>query len=591
MPMSPHDSASTGASVLMVEGLVTMIVATLAFSWPQIGSRWFSMAERSFSRLARRRALSIFFVGFIAIVVRLAILPLSPIPQPFIHDEFSFLLAADTYASGRLTNETHPMWKHLESFHITQTPTYMSMYFPGQGMVLAAGRVLLGHPWYGVCVSAGLMCAAICWMLYGWLPPGWALYGGLLAILRLALFTYWGNSYFGGAVAAIGGALVLGAFARIRRNARIRDGLWMAFGVIILANSRPVEGLAVCIPVAVGLVWWAVKKADIPAMVLIRRTMAPAALLLMGVAFMGYYNQRVFASPFTLPYQLNRATYAVSPVFLWQSPRPEPLYRHQVMRDFYTKWELDYFESARTLPGFFSRMAEKLGIVVYFFFGSALLAPLIMLPRVFRDGRVRFLIVTGGVVAAGLTVNAYLFPHYIAPFVAGLYVVLLQAMRHLRQWRPAGQPSGRFLVRAIPVICVALAGIRLYAGPLKLSVGRWPTVLTWSGTQPIGLDRAKALAKLESYPGRQLAIVRYSPGHVPFDDWVYNAADIDNSKVVWARETAATSELLQYFSDRTAWLVQPDLVPARISRYPVHDQDHDLHTRIAMTSAKGGSGQ
>jgi len=148
-----------------------------------------------------------------------------------------------------------------------------------------------------------------------------------------------------------------------------------------------------------------------------------------------------------------------------------------------------------------------------------------------------------------------------------------------------------FLVRAIPMICVALVAVRSYAEPLKLSIGRWPTMFTWSGTEPVGLDRARVLSKLESYPGRQLAIVRYTPRHVPFDDWVYNAADIDNSKVVWARETAATSELLQYFSDRTAWLVQPDLVPARISRYPVQDQDRDLHTRIAMTSAKGGSRQ
>ena len=82
-------------------------------------------------------------------------------------------------------------------------------------MILAAGQKLTGNPWYGVCASAAVMCAAICWMLQGWLPPGWALLGGSLAVLRLGLFSYWVNSNYGGAAAAIGGALVLCSLPRM----------------------------------------------------------------------------------------------------------------------------------------------------------------------------------------------------------------------------------------------------------------------------------------------------------------------------------------------------------------------------------------
>ena len=387
--------------------------------------------------LASRFSLS----GWPRSALRLCLLPLFPVPQPFIHDEFSFLLAGDTFASGRITNPTHPMWRHFESFHITQYPTYMSMYFPVQGIVLALGKELAGNPWYGVCASAALMCSAMCWMLQGWLTPGFALLGGMIAVLRLGLFSYWVNGYYGGAAAAIGGLLVLGALPRIMRSARVKDALLMVLGAAILANSRPWEGLLVCVPALLALIWWAATKPHEPARLLARRAVAPLALLVLLALWTGYYNYRVFGNPLTLPYQVNRATYASAPVFLWQSPRAEPTYRHAVMREFYSKWELQDFEYARTPAGFVSRTAQKLGTVLFFFFGPALFAPLIMLPWVLRKRRVRFLVAAGTVLAIGLSVNAWLFAHYVAPFVGGVYVILLTAIRHLRVWRPGRDPA------------------------------------------------------------------------------------------------------------------------------------------------------
>lgn len=139
---------------------------------------------------------------------------------------------------------------HRIRFH----PTYGSMYPPAQGLLLLAGRVL-GHPFVGVVLSLRLMCAAICWMLQAWLPPGWTLLGGLLPITRIGMFTYWANSYCGGA-AAIGGALVLGAWPRIVRCHRFGDALLFGLGLAILANSRPYEGFSLALPVALSLFLW-----------------------------------------------------------------------------------------------------------------------------------------------------------------------------------------------------------------------------------------------------------------------------------------------------------------------------------------------
>ncbi len=283
--------------------------------------------------------------------IRLALLPLIPIPQPSVHDEFGYLLSSDTFASGRLTNPTHPMWVHFETFHEFFQPTYMTKFFPGTGLVMALGTKLLGHPWFGVWISFGLFCACLCWMLQGWAPPVYALLGTLTALGQITIFGYWMNSYWGGALAAAGGCLVIGALPRLARQAGLVHSSMAALGLVILAYTRAYEGLFLSIGTFVALLWWRRKRRRPLARLVSRRNAVPFLLIGgLGGLWLGYYNYRVTGSLRLSPYALYDRLYSLNPHFIFSPPLKPPTYRHKVMKDFYESFELAHYRRVRSNP-------------------------------------------------------------------------------------------------------------------------------------------------------------------------------------------------------------------------------------------------
>ena len=561
----------------LIEFCLTAIVVAAAFVFPTLGASGFEKVEQLFARLASRHGLSVLVVGLVALAVRAALLPILPIPEPGVHDEFSYLLAADTFAHGRLANPTHPMWVHLETFHVIQQPTYASKYPPAQGLMLALGQVIFGHPFWGVWLSSGLLCATMCWMLQAWLPEEWALLGGFLAMMRLAAFSYWGNSYWGGAVAATGGALVLGGLPRVQQSQRVRDALLIGLGLAILANSRPYEGLVLSLPVMVALLVWILGKDRPPLGLVTRRVLAPLtlALVLAGGA-MGYYCWRITGNPFRMPFQVYQDAYDPTPYLIWQSPKPQPVYHHEVMRDFYATWALS-FTATRSLSGFFSATLVKLNVLWLFYLGPLFTLTGLMAVATTPYGlawkeinpRTRFLLVATGLSFAGLTFEFYNLAHYAAPMTCLIFALVLVAMRYLQRWQWRGKPTGLAMVRAATLTCIALFLLRAAATPLHLSLPQvW--LPTWCTPGEPNLNRARLLSQLQGFSGHHLVIVRYSPTHNIQHEWVHNSADIDGSKVVWARDMASAQneELIRYFRDRHVWVVDADENPPSLSPYP-----------------------
>ncbi len=562
--------------LLLIECCLAGIAVAFALTMPRLAARSFEKSEHVLGQLAQRKGLAVIAVGLLTLVLRAALLPILPIPEPVVHDEFGYLLAGETYAHGRLTNPTHPMWEHFETFSIIQKPTYQCYAQPAQGMILAAGKILLGHPFWGVWLSAGLMCAAICWMLQGWLEPEWALLGGFLAVLRFGTLSYWANSYWGGTAGAIGGALVLGALPRIKKSQRIRDAIAMALGLAILANSRPYEGFIFSLPVAAALFAWMLGKTRPPFVISLRRVVAPICLLLaITVTGMSYYFWRVTGNPFKVPYQIERETYAIAPYFLWQSPHPEPGYHHAVIRKMYEEDYTIAYAFAHSRMGLLFMPIYKLARIWMFFIGPVLSLPTVMmlfiLPYNFSWRQIspatRFLLLALCFFFIGLSAEFYFEAHYAAPLAGLIVALVISAMRRVRQWGPE-QGSGRFLTRTIPVVCVLMSVLRIFAVPLHIPVKR---VLTpaWYQLGPKDFGRAAMLADLQRLPGHQLVIVRYQPDHNPFAEWVYNEANIDNAKVVWAHDMSPVEnqELISYFHDRRVWLMDADEEPTRLVLY------------------------
>jgi hypothetical protein len=154
--------------LLAVSFRMAFVLGLLALLFPRAGQSIFGRVERTLADFSERRGLAIASLFFAVIGIRILALPFLHVPVPGIHDEYSYLLLSDTFAHGRLTNPTHPMWISFETFHVNWFPTYSSMYPPAQGLAMAIGQ-LLGNPWIGGLRSDAAMCAAILWMLQAWL--------------------------------------------------------------------------------------------------------------------------------------------------------------------------------------------------------------------------------------------------------------------------------------------------------------------------------------------------------------------------------------------------------------------------------------
>lgn len=572
---------SPGLWLFVLELLFWIVVAIAAMSLMRLRPAWVDYAEHKLRRTAEHQAFWLAAFPLLAVLLRVALLPWVPVPTPVMLDEWSYLVGGDTFAHGRLTNPASPMWVHFETFHVNMQPTYHSMYPPAQAAALALGQSLTGIAWTGVLLSTALMCGAIYWMLAGWLPPTWAWLGGLFAVLRYATFSYWINSYFGGSVAALGGALVLGAYVRLRREIRWHTALTLATGLILLAFSRPLEGLCFSLPVLVAFSIQVIRRRAI----FERRiavTLLPAFVaLFLAAGFLLYYNWRTTSHPLLMPYVLNLREYHISQPFVFQKANPIPQYRHEAMRTFYIFHELPDVLRLRTeSPAYL--MATKAD--VYY---ASFLWPFLLLvgSGLYAMWRSELRIVLFSVALLGADLFLQIWPahaHYAAPATSAF---VLMALFGLRAFRNTQGWMGICVSRAVALLmlpCLFSPLVECLRDPYSIHPifvnTEWRELHASfsSGVDlpiPLQIERQRLQADLERRPGKHLVIVHHPYHDVPSVDWIYNSADLANSKVIWARDMGylKNKELVNYYRDRQVWFVdraRPELIPYEQAMLP-----------------------
>lgn len=449
---------------------------------------------------ARKRTASWRAMSSIAIVT-FAACALVPVflhePVPRVHDEFSYAVMADTFAHGHVAKPAPPLPEFFDTFHVLMRPIYASKYFPAQGIFLAIGEKLTGHPAVGVWLSSALACATTVWMLQAWASPNWALLGGILMALQYGIFSYWSQSYWGGMAAAMGGALFFGAFRRLWDHFSWQHSVWLAFGLLVLANSRPFEGALAALPATVLFLHRIWKNRRWNEEGFWPRLILPClAVLVFGASAMAAYNRAITGSAFKPPYVLHEQQYQESPQFIFLPKRPKLTYTSAVVRYYYEVQETRLWASMQIPTLWMSSVARRLGTWWLFYCGFFLSVPLV-LPAILRGGKLRW-IQTGlivilsilaiesgpqefairglidvlalaqiallwfvfddlwGRLAVGTTAVVIIegffvkwaFPHYSAPVACLVLYLAIEGLRRIWKWRPQSVPDDRALSRS-----------------------------------------------------------------------------------------------------------------------------------------------
>ena len=447
-------------------------------------------------------------------------------------------------------------------------------------------------------------------MLFVWVPFRWALAVSAMFALCLSPLMYWTNSYWGGSVAASGGALVLLGIGVYRTKQTPLAGAIFAVGALLLFWTRPFEGglFALSVLMVFGKELWHSLRANVVAVAV--------SILAIGGAWTCYDNQAVTGNPFRLPYLLHARQYEVTPVFWFLPLQPEPTYSSPRLASQYGMggWEEQVYEGQGTwwqpiepstiadlrTPTYSNpRLASQYGTggweekryegpgAWWQSIGAGAITTLrtlewplsyalllmLLVPVAWRDPLYRKMALVAGVCLLGLSVETFHQEHYTAPTWAAVALMIAIWAKYAWDLQYRDRRLGVVLVLValmLPALSALPSQIAILMGTSQAfskDASNISTPSYWANR------RATLIKRLSALDQRQLVIVRYpSPDWHLIEEWVYNGADIDHQQVVFAHDLGIEENraLLRYYPDRRAMLLTFDNVSgqAQIEPYP-----------------------
>ena len=352
-------------------------------------------------------------------------------------------------------------------------------------------------------------------------------------------------------------ALLSGRLPRLQKQTRWTNAAALGLGLGFAFLARPFESTLLGLSAALFVFFLIPKERWAKLTLFVVIAGAPSAVLFV------MHNHAVTGNWLTMPYMLNRYEYGVPATFTFQE-NPVPHRPLTVEQQLVYEAQVRVHGTGTDTPRrYVSRFLSRLPSYRFFFDPVLYIAVVAFIPSL-RSKTSQWVLLTVLVFMLGTTFYPHFYPHYIAP-LTGLFVLLIViGLRNLDEWRPR-------IAQAVVIVYVGqflfLYGIQLYGNePWMIRTAHFSRYINWGDPQA----RLAIKKELQETPGNHLVFIQEPPPQYRFISWMQNGADIDHSRVVWARDLGAAEneQLKRHYSNRVVWLLKTDVMPPRLERVP-----------------------